>query len=538
MRTLIQRLRSVVVFLFVVCVVVGSFRHDIRPWVTVKAAGPCLAPPPNTIVAENCKPGAPDTEWDLGLNPSSGDANIQGFAAEFSVNVNGVAHFKVSVTPGGPYHLNIYRMGYYGGLGARLVARVPAVGSLSGIQQADCSTAPDTGMTDCGAWVQDPAAIWDLSTTPTPVTSGIYFAKAVRDDAVAGASHIFFVVRNDASTSDVIVKTSDTTWQAYNSYGGNSFYVGGATPAAGSIPARAYKLSYNRPFNTRGNGNARSFVFSAEYPMVRFLEANGYDVSYMSTADLARNVGVANPILAHKMFMSSGHDEYWSGEERTDVEAARNAGKHLVFASGNEIYWKTRWEDNFRTLVSYKETWANGKIDPTPTWTGTWRDPRFSAEGGRPENAVSGQIFTVDCCSVPTGFVPPADGRMRFWRNTDVAALAASNVAAQLPSGVIGYEWDEDLDNGARPAGIIRLSTIASSITATPSRPTWQRITSRCTGTRAARSCSERARFNSPGASTTITISTVRRRAPACSRRWSICSPTWGSSRASWRVHS
>src|SRR5205823_4409747 len=63
------------------------------------------------------------------------------------------------------------------------------------------------------------------------------------------------------------------------------------------------------------------------------------------------------------------------------------------------------------------------------------------------------------CCSTPTGFVPPADGRMRFWRNTDVATLAASNATAQLPAGVIGYEWDEDLDNGSRPAGIIRMST-------------------------------------------------------------------------------
>src|SRR5207237_8911911 len=107
-----------------------------------------------------------------------------------------------------------------------------------------------------------------------------------------------FAVRTESSRCDVSVKTSDTTVQAYNSYGGNSFYVGGATPAAGSSPSRAYKLSYNRPFNTRGNGNARSFVFSAEYPMVRFLESNGYDVSYMSTADLARNVGAANPILA------------------------------------------------------------------------------------------------------------------------------------------------------------------------------------------------------------------------------------------------
>src|SRR4029077_3718106 len=99
-----------------------------------------------------------------------------------------------------------------------------------------------------------------------------------------GASHIVFVVRDDASTSDLVVKTSDTTWQAYNTYGadgfgtGSSFYFG---PPVG----RGYKLSYNRPFDTRGNGNARSFVFSAEYPMIRWLESNGYDVSYIASAD-------------------------------------------------------------------------------------------------------------------------------------------------------------------------------------------------------------------------------------------------------------
>ena len=96
---------------------------------------------------------------------------------------------------------------------------------------------------------------------------------AVRTDGTTGASHIFFVVRDDASHSDLLFQTSDTTWQAYNTYGGNSLYVG--SPAG-----RAYKVSYNRPFTTRGTG-PEDFVFNAEYPMVRWLEANGYDVSYI-----------------------------------------------------------------------------------------------------------------------------------------------------------------------------------------------------------------------------------------------------------------
>ena len=65
--------------------------------------------------------------------------------------------------------------------------------------------------------------------------SGIYFAKVVRTDT-GGASHIVFVVRDDASTSDMLFQTSDTTWQAYNDYGGNSLYTG-AEPA-GRAPTR------------------------------------------------------------------------------------------------------------------------------------------------------------------------------------------------------------------------------------------------------------------------------------------------------------
>jgi hypothetical protein len=121
--------------------------------------------------------------------------------------------------------------------------------------------------------------------------------------------------------------------------------------------------------------------------MVRWLEANGYDVSYFTGLDSDRR---GAELLKHAGFLSVGHDEYWSSAQRTNVEAARNVGVHLAFFSGNEVFWKTRWESSidgsgtpYRTLVSYKETHANAKIDPLPNvWTGTWRDPRFSPPDG------------------------------------------------------------------------------------------------------------------------------------------------------------
>jgi hypothetical protein len=351
-------------------------------------------------------------------------------------------------------------MGYYGGNGARKVA---TINSLPSQNQPACLT-NSTGLIDCGNWTQSTS--WAV---PADATSGIYFARPVRSDT-GGASHIMFVVRDDSSTSDLLFQTSDTTWQAYNNYGGNSLYQGTGPGTGGSSNGRAYKVSYNRPFNTRAVDGGQDWVFSSEYPMVRWLEANGYDVSYFTGVDSDRR---GNLIGNHKIFLSVGHDEYWSGAQRANVEAARDADAvHLAFFSGNEVFWKTRWENSIdgsgtanRTLVCYKEThnFPNNR-DPANVWTGTWRDPRgdeltpAKTDGGRPENALMGPIFTVNDGATTSIRVPAADGKMRFWRNTSIATLAAGTTAT-LPNGTLGYEWDEDLDNGFRPAGLVRLST-------------------------------------------------------------------------------
>lgn len=415
---------------------------------TTASAGVDCSSPGNQIVAENCLAGNAPSEWDVS---GAGDSSIQGFATSISVNRGETIRFKIK-TGASAYRLDIYRMGYYGGNGARKVATVWPSATLPQSQPA-CLTEAATGLVDCGNWAV--SASWVV---PSTATSGIYFARAVRTDT-NGASHIVFIVRNDASTSDILFQTSDTTWQAYNSYGGNSLY-GGTGPGAGAVPGRAYKVSYNRPFDTR-SVSPQDWVFNAEYPMVRWLEANGYDLSYFAGVDTDR---YGARIQQHKMFMSVGHDEYWSHAQRSNVEAARDNGVHLTFLSGNEVFWKTRWEPSissgtaaYRTLVCYKDTHEGGRIDPTD-WTGTWRDSRGSSLGGsRPENGLTGTIFTVNDPGTMSISVPGSMGKMRFWRNTSIANLAAGATAI-LPYGTLGYEWDEDLDNGARPAGLIRLS--------------------------------------------------------------------------------
>jgi len=394
-------------------------------------------------------PGNPVSAWYI---DGAGSPNIRGFATDISVNVGQTVFFKIA-TNASAYRIDIYRLGYYQGNGARLVASVSPSVPLPQVQPA-CLTNTSTGLTDCGNWAV--SASWAV---PSTATSGVYISKLVRLDT-SEASLVVFMVRNDSSHSDILVQTSDPTWQAYNEYGGTSLYTGPIT--------RAFKVSYNRPLTLPGMNTS---FFTAEYPMIRWLEANGYDVSYFAGVDTDRNGAL---IKQHKIFMSVGHDEYWSGGQRANVEAARAAGVSLGFFSGNEIAWKTRWEPSidgtntpYRTLVCYKETLASAVIDPAdpPTWTGLWRDARFSppADGGRPENALSGTLFGVNETRNDPIIVPQADGRMRFWRNTSIATLGPGQVAT-LPAGVLGYEWDVDTDNGFRPAGLIPLSTTTLTV--------------------------------------------------------------------------
>ncbi|MSO56135.1 MAG: hypothetical protein EXQ55_04335 [Acidobacteria bacterium] len=461
---------------------------------------PC-ASPANKIIAENCKPGNPPEEWDVN---GIGDPSIQGFATDISVNHAEPVSFKVK-TDATAYRIDIYRMGYYGGKGARLVTTLTPSAPLPQAQP-DCLTEPATRLVDCGNW--KPSASWNV---PADAVSGVYVARLVRTDPEEApphwrpdngqfpprerpaplphaygalgvgklanalkeprASHIVFVVRDDEGKSDIVVQTSDPAWVAYNRYGGSSTYGSYVQGTAVGQAYRAYKVSYNRP-NSNRDWRVDHFLH-AEYAMVRWLERNGYDTSYFAGLDSDRR---GEKLKEHKLFLSVGHDEYWSAGQRKNVEAARDAGVHLAFFSGNEVFWKTRYEASidkshtaYRTLVTYKETHtrvsANGelvagsKIDPMPkVWTGTWRDASaFNPEGPQPENALTGVIFTVNAWRFDPIKVPAEFANMRLWRNTSIAKLKPGEVAI-LDGATLGHEWDEDLDNGFRPAGIIHMS--------------------------------------------------------------------------------
>jgi len=250
----------------------------------------------NPIVCENQLQGTPQSVWDVG----SDDTNIDGFSDPFSVNVGGTINFKIQSIAS--YSIDIYRMGYYGGDGARFITSLTPNVSASE-NQPTCNTNTTTGLVDCGNW--SVSATWSV---PSTAVSGVYFAH-IYTSGDKDENQIPFVVTNNASTSNIVFMTNDTTWQAYNDWGGYSLYTGNASQTANSPQnaGRAIEVSYNRPFRTRYvNSYGQDFFFSMEFPMIEWMEQNGYDVTYVSSGDVDTDTN-GQMLSQHKMFMTVGH---------------------------------------------------------------------------------------------------------------------------------------------------------------------------------------------------------------------------------------
>ncbi len=261
------------------------------------AFAPCDGPFANEIVEENCKTGNPSSEWDIS---GAGDASIQGFATDISVNRGGTINFKVDTTATS-FQIKIYRLGYYNGDGARLIATIPDTATTATSQPACANSGSPDYLVDCGGWsVSGSWTATDNTYSPAKsAVSGLYIARLESTDGSDLASHIPFVVRDDTSGSGLLFKTSDTTWQAYNQYGGYSLYAGPGPQNGG----HAHKVSFNRPITTRDTP-VEDNLFNAEYPMIRWIERNGYDVSYLSSVDADR--------IGHRTYRAYGCVVGWT----------------------------------------------------------------------------------------------------------------------------------------------------------------------------------------------------------------------------------
>jgi hypothetical protein len=383
----------------------------------------------NAIQLENERPGT--TAWELPgatrTTVASPSTAVQGYSSQLSVAPGEVLALHVSTTPAASYRVEVYRLGWYGGAGGRLITCLPScLGSEPGLAQPVPSPDPNTGLLDAG---------WPVSDT-VPVTSawtsGYYLAKLVATSGPAAgqASEVPFIVRAPAGThSSILVQASVNTWEAYNDFGGKSLYTSNSTgptvPASKTVAAAM--VSFNRPFAVNTNTTPLSF----EYGLVRYLERRGYDVSYQTDVDTDLNAG---SLLGHRLDVVNGHDEYWSTAMRNAWEAARGAGINEAFIGGNIGYWQARYTNSDRTLIEYRQAALDPQPDPA------LKTVPFSAlKPPRPECSLLGVGY-------PGGLAAPGDP-IRSFSVTPAAMANPWFRATGLTAGAtitdsVGYEWD------------------------------------------------------------------------------------------------
>ena len=288
------------------------------------------------IAEENAKPGA--TDWQLTrvrLDKIDGYRCpwIEGYCTKQSVEAGESLDICVSTAPPQKFKIEIFRMGYYGGRGAR---RMTELGPFQGKPQP--TTPPGRkNIREC-RWTTAARL-----TIPADWPSGVYLGRMTllppTEKIGPWQSYVVFIVRDDRP-ADVLFQCSDNTWQAYNRWPDDySVYT---HPKGGQGPWA--DVSFDRPYGreaqwlgvvndplTLGSGE----FLPLEFPLCYFLEQHGYDVTYCSNSDM---VSAARGLKC-KSFISVGHDEYWDIRQYRSVVAMRDAGVNLMFLSGNAVCW-------------------------------------------------------------------------------------------------------------------------------------------------------------------------------------------------------
>jgi len=295
----------------------------------------------NVIEKENQREGARD--WQLTRVRLDGSQFrspwIEGYCSKQSVAAGGSIDIMVSTAPATPFKLELFRMGYYNGRGARLMRSIE---SLPGKEQKT-PEAGEKNLHECN---------WDPSytlTIPTDWVSGVYLGRLTTipgNDKPYWQSYVIFIVTDDRP-ADVLFQCSDNTWQAYNTWPSNFSIYTHPKGVQGPWADVSFDRPYGREAQFNGVVNDPLTVGSGEflpleYPLAYWLEQHGYDVTYCSNSDILK----PDRGLKCKMFVSVGHDEYWDLQQFESVSKMRDEGVDLLFLSGNSVCWVTPFRNS------------------------------------------------------------------------------------------------------------------------------------------------------------------------------------------------
>ncbi|MDE3082039.1 MAG: hypothetical protein KGJ39_01315 [Acidobacteriota bacterium] len=298
----------------------------------------------------------------------------------------------------------VYRVGYYQGLGARLVETVSNIPA-----QVRAVPAPDAlGTVDCD-W---PVTFrLDLDARYLP---GQYLIRLENESG--RFRFVPFLVRDDVSTATFLYLSAVTTWQAYNTWGGFSLYrqsdVTGDTIISNAT--RAVRVSFNRPY-ARSFANGAADFIGNEFPLLFLAESLGLDLAYWTDLDLHVR---GSQVTQHRAVLSLGHDEYYSGPMRDALVGAVASGVNVAFFGANFIFRKIRFEPSvngaLRLMVNYRSS-ADPIIATNPSLaTVNWA----SYPADAPSSTFSGSSYGG---AQGVGSLSVADAATWFWRGSGVS---------------------------------------------------------------------------------------------------------------------
>ena len=404
------------------------------------------------VAVENRRSGDPG--WELS-NPAQ-NGEIEGYASPGGLAPGETLALHVS-TGSGCFDTRIYRMGWYGGAGAR---RYRDIRGRESIREPMPEPRAGDGLVAC-RW---PVSLRVRVDADWP--SGVYLARLT--DAGSGKqAFVPFIVRDaPPRRAPLLMLLNTTTWQAYNAWGGTSLYDFNSRNQI-----RALRVSYDRPYGSgpgawRGLGagellttphTARRAAW--EYPMIRWLERNGVDVAYAADLDLHAD---STLLGGRRGVILAGHGEYWSRPMRDRLEAARDRGTSIALFGANAGYWQIRVEPSdsegagpvlFCSKDYTRDSLFNTEADRDLTVRFRNLHPR------RPENALLGVMTARGEESVEADFVPAVEARGSWvYRGTGVASGRTRALR-----GLVGYETDrafvgDSLYGAASPPGLAVLA--------------------------------------------------------------------------------
>ncbi len=382
-----------------------------------------------TVAAENASPGT--TAWRLpGPAEDVGGlahGEVSGYVAAQAMLPGQTERVYVSA-PGARYvRIRIFRIGWYGGAGGR---EVLVSHRLRAVPQPPCTHRFATGLTEC-RW--HPTLSFAI---PPALPTGVY---VVRLSAGSGESDCLFVVRA-SRPQPLLAQLPTSTYEAYNAWGGDSLYPGGADRVGLTGTTQGIEVSYDRPYDSvTGAGQ----FFARDVAMVRFLERYGYPVSYTTSESVDEDPG---QLLGHRAVIDFGHSEYWSSRQAAAFARARDAGTSLLFFGSDTLAWRVRYAPASpaaseagkpdHSIVSYKE---HAALDPERSQpTGAFPDGGAPLTGSAYLGCITPRVQRAGPPTYRYYAWSPAPGLQPSWLFAGTGITAGT----QIP-GIVGYELDE-----------------------------------------------------------------------------------------------